>query len=50
MASGWSARLTGGIGLNWQSGPSLTFGTELGGLGSNRFLTWSGRGRLNVPF
>jgi outer membrane autotransporter protein len=47
---GWSARVTGGVAINWASGPSLLFGTELGGLGSGQFLTWSGRSRLSVPF
>lgn len=47
---GWSARVTGGMAINWASGPSLLFGTELGGLGSSQFLTWSGRSRLSVPF
>jgi hypothetical protein len=50
IASGWSARVSSGVAINWASGPTLLFGTELGGLGSNRFLTLSGRGRLSVPF
>jgi hypothetical protein len=47
---GWSARLTSGVGVRFGSGPLLSIGGEVGGLGSNQFTTWTVRGRAAVPF
>jgi outer membrane autotransporter protein len=47
---GLSARLTSGIAVAFASGPKLSLGGELGGLGSNQFTTWSVRGRASAPF
>jgi uncharacterized repeat protein (TIGR01451 family) len=46
---GWSARVAAGINYNTMGGAKLTFGGELGGLGSD-FTTWSVRGRASLPF
>jgi hypothetical protein len=47
---GWSARLTGGLGIAAAGGTRLIVGGELGGLGSGQFITWTVRGRASVPF
>jgi hypothetical protein len=46
---GWSARVTSGIAVDIAGGPKLSVGSEIGGLGSNQFTTWSVRGRAAVP-
>jgi hypothetical protein len=46
---GWSARATFGLAASLKNGAAVTFGSELGGVGSNT-LIWTFRGRANVPF
>lgn len=41
---GWSARVTSGIAVDIAGRPKLSVGSEIGGLGSNQFTTWSVRG------
>ena len=50
LVSGWSARISSGLAVKNTNGVSLSFGTELGGLGSSQFITLSGRGRVSIPF
>jgi outer membrane autotransporter protein len=50
LLTGWSARVTGGISAGWSNGVRVTVGAEVGGLGSGQFTTWSGRGRISMPF
>jgi hypothetical protein len=46
---GWSARAAFGLGASLKSGAAITFGGELGGVGSSTRI-WTFRGRANVPF
>jgi hypothetical protein len=49
FVQGWSARITSGVAIALASGPKLSVGGEVGGLG-NSFTVWSVRGRAAVPF
>jgi hypothetical protein len=49
VLAGWSARATAGLGARFDGGGSLSFGTELGGLGATS-RTWTFRGRGSIPF
>jgi uncharacterized repeat protein (TIGR01451 family) len=46
---GWSARVTAGVGVA-TGGGRFSIGGEVGGLGSDQFITWSVRARASVPF
>jgi len=47
---GWSARVTTGFSVDYAGGARMSLGGELGGLGSQNFITWSFQGRVSVPF
>jgi hypothetical protein len=47
---GWSARVTGGLSANFAGGARATVGGDVGGLGSQNFMTWTVRGRVSLPF
>jgi outer membrane autotransporter protein len=47
---GWSARVTGGVGLTMAGGARFAVGAEVGGLASDQFTNWSVRGRAEIPF
>jgi outer membrane autotransporter protein len=49
FVQGWSARITSGVAVAFASGPKLSVGGEVGGLGNN-FTVWTARGRAVVPF
>ena len=49
ILDGWSARATGGLAARFANGAIVTFGGELGGIGSNTPI-WTFRGRASVPF
>jgi uncharacterized repeat protein (TIGR01451 family) len=50
FVAGWSGRVTSGLEVMFASGPKLSVGGEVGGLGSGQFTNWSVRGRGVVPF
>jgi outer membrane autotransporter protein len=51
LLQGWSARATAGLDMKFNSGGLLSFGGELGGIGSNSHTTmWTYRVRGSVPF
>jgi outer membrane autotransporter protein len=49
LLEGWSARLTGGLGIKLASGAMVGLGAEYGGIGSN-FQIWTFKARGHVPF
>jgi hypothetical protein len=49
IKDGWSARVTSGAAWSRLGGASISFGGELGGIGSN-YKIWSGQLRGTVPF
>jgi hypothetical protein len=49
ILAGWPARATTGLAARLSSGAMLSFGAELGGLGSSTQI-WTFRGRGSVPF
>lgn len=49
LLMGWAARLTTGLDMKFQSGGTLSFGGELGGIGGNTTI-WTYRARGTVPF
>nr|WP_283848244.1 autotransporter outer membrane beta-barrel domain-containing protein [Bradyrhizobium sp. NAS80.1] len=50
FVQGWSARVTGGLGVTTTGGARVSIGGEMGGLGSDQFTMWSVRGRASLPF
>jgi hypothetical protein len=50
VMQGWSARVMTGFSLNFAGGARMSLGSELGGLGSQNFTTWTFLGRGGVPF
>ncbi|MGJ4947436.1 beta strand repeat-containing protein [Bradyrhizobium sp. HKCCYLS20291] len=49
LLQGWSARATGGLGIQTQSGVGVGLGAEYGGLGSNTHI-WTFSAKARVPF
>jgi hypothetical protein len=49
LLEGWSARVTGGIGVKFASGGAVGVGAEYGGIGSD-FRIWTLTAKANVPF
>jgi len=49
LLQGWSARMTGGLGMKFASGGVVGLGAEYGGLGGN-FQTWTFKAKAQVPF
>ncbi|MGJ4928685.1 putative Ig domain-containing protein [Bradyrhizobium sp. HKCCYLS2038] len=49
LLQGWSARATGGLGIQTQSGVGVGLGAEYGGLGSNTHV-WTFSAKARVPF
>ena len=50
FVQGWAARATAGVSYEVIGGAKILIGGEVGGLGSQNFVTWSMRGRASVPF
>ncbi len=50
FVQGWSARLVGGFKYAAPGGTNFQLGSEVGGLGSASFTTWSVKARAAVPF
>ena len=49
LLQGWSARATGGLGMQFASGGSVGLGAEYGGIGGN-FQTWTFKAKTQIPF
>ncbi|WP_375314279.1 putative Ig domain-containing protein [Bradyrhizobium sp. A5] len=49
LLQGWSARATGGFGMQTQGGAAVGLGAELGGIGSNTRV-WTFSAKARVPF
>jgi outer membrane autotransporter protein len=49
LLEGWSARVTGGVGVKFASGGTIGVGAEYGGIGSD-FQIWTFKAKANVPF
>src|SRR5207253_2873824 len=52
FVQGWSARVTGGVGVTTAGGARVSLGGEVGGLGSDQYGVWSRHspGRLAEGF
>jgi hypothetical protein len=49
LLEGWSARVTGGLGVKFASGGTIGVGAEYGGIGSD-FQIWTFKAKADVPF
>jgi hypothetical protein len=49
LLQGWSARATGGLGMQFASGSGVGVGAEYGGIGGN-FQTWTFKAKAQIPF